>query len=438
MPMIAHVNIWWGLLGLAPLILYFILILSNVDLLPATLICVLIGAVLTHQTLLSLGEAVAHSLSSFLALVGLIIMLGRGLGEVLTETKVTHTLVHKIIYGIGIDTEKKAMTGIILSVLVVVGLLGTMAGGIAIIAPIIVPIAAAVGLSRSSVAIMFHTAGEEALILGPFTPPVITLLGLTHITYPGMLMRVAIPIAFISLTTSWFMLQRVQRATKDKPEYQYNSAMDAETFAPTARQKRTTLLFLILFIAVVAYGLLTKASTSYVIVIMLGLSVVIGLIGGLNLNQVFKFVIKGMAGNVWLFLLFLLLGPFLQFTEQAGGYAALSQLLQPLVNLGGKGMVVISAGILGAFGFSGATVAVLKMLNDLFHPMVVHHSISMFAWSVALVVATRVTDFTHPGANMFSSMGFADSKDLKSMFKNGIPVAVAQLIFLVIYAITFV
>jgi hypothetical protein len=193
-----------------------------------------------------------------------------------------------------------------------------------------------------------------------------------------------------------------------------------------------------LFIALVVYGLLTKASTSYIIVIMLGLSVVIGLIGGLKLNQTFKSVIKGMASNVWLFLLFLLLEPFLNFVEQAGGYAALTRIMQPLVNLGGKAMVVVSAGVLGAFGFSGAAVAVLKMLNDMFHPMVVRYSISMFAWSVALVVATRVTNFVHPGANMFSSMGFAESKDLKSMFKNGIAIAVAQIAFLVIYAFLFV
>ena len=438
MPMIAHVNIWWGILGLTPLILYFVLILCNVDVLPATLICVLIGAVLTHQSLLTLGDAVAHAMTSFLALVGLIIMLGRGLGEVLTETRVTHTLVHKIIYGIGVDTEKKAMTGIMVSVLVAVGLLGTLAGGNAIIAPIIVPIAAAVGLSRSSVAIMFQTAGEEALILGPFTPPVITLLGLTHITYPQMLWRVAIPISCVTFTASWFILQRVQRATRSQPELLYKTSGDIEAFVPTPKQKRTTWIFILLFIALVVYGLLTKASTSYIIVIMLGLSVVIGLIGGLKLNQTFKSVIKGMASNVWLFLLFLLLEPFLNFVEQAGGYAALTRIMQPLVNLGGKAMVVVSAGVLGAFGFSGAAVAVLKMLNDMFHPMVVRYSISMFAWSVALVVATRVTNFVHPGANMFSSMGFAESKDLKSMFKNGIAIAVAQIAFLVIYAFLFV
>lgn len=40
-------------------------------------------------------------------LVGLIIMLGRGLGEVLSETKVAHTLVYKIIYGLASIHRKK-------------------------------------------------------------------------------------------------------------------------------------------------------------------------------------------------------------------------------------------------------------------------------------------------------------------------------------------
>ena len=138
-------NVWWGLLGLLPLVVYIVLVFRDVDPLPATAICVLIGAILTRQTPISFGEALAKATGSFLALVGVIIMLGRGLGEVLTETKVSHTLVHKIIFGIGIDTEKKAMLGIMLACMVVIGLLGTMAGGNAILAPIILPIAASAG-----------------------------------------------------------------------------------------------------------------------------------------------------------------------------------------------------------------------------------------------------------------------------------------------------
>jgi len=428
-------NVWWGLLGLLPLVVYIVLVFRDVDPLPATAICVLIGAILTHQSLISFGEALAKATGSFLALVGLIIMLGRGLGEVLTETKVSHTLVHKIIFGIGIDTEKKAMLGIMLACMVVIGLLGTMAGGNAILAPIVLPIAASVGLSRSAVAVIFQAVGEEALILGPFTPPVVTLLGLTQIGYGEMILFAAGPIALITFTATWFMLQRIQRRTKEINPYE--QIKDVEQFVPTPRSRRATGTFVALFLAAVVYGIIAKAATSYVIIVMLGLAVMTGLVGGLKFDDILKLIIKGMAGNVGLFFLFLLLEPFINFIRLAGGFKALAIILKPLVDLGGKTAIVILGGLIGAFGISGATVATLNMLHSMFNPLLSKLSVSMLAWSVALIVATRVSNFVYPGANMFSSLGFAETKDLKSMLKNGWVVAGCQILFLVFYSLLF-
>ena len=414
---------------------YIVLVFRDVDPLPATAICVLIGAILTRQSPISFGEALAKAMGSFLALVGLIIMLGRGLGEVLTETKVSHTIVHKIIFGIGIDTEKKAMLGIMLACMVVIGLLGTMAGGNAILAPIILPIAASVGLSRSAVAVIFQAVGEEALILGPFTPPVVTLLGLTKIGYGEMILFAAGPIALITFTATWFMLQRIQRRTKEINPYERLEGV--EQFVPTSRSKRTTGIFVFLFLAAVIYGIIAKATTSYVIIVMLGLSVTTGLVSGLKFDQILKLVIKGMAGNAGLFFLFLLLDPFINFIKLAGGFTALAIILKPLVDLGGKTAIVILGGLIGAFGISGATVATLNMLHSMFNPMLSKLGVSMLAWSVALIVATRVSNFIYPGANMLSSLGFAETKDLKSMLKNGWVVAACQVFFLVIYSLVF-
>src|SRR5512144_1103497 len=228
--------LWWGLLGLLPLVVYIVLVFRDVDILSATAICVVLGALLSRQTLLSFGTALASSMGSFLALVGLIIMLGRGLGEVLAATKVSHTIVHRIIHTIGVDTEKKAMVGIMAACLVMVGLLGTMAGGNAIIAPIVVPIAAAVGLSRSTVGVIFQAVGEEALILGPFTPPVVTLLGLTKIGYGEMLLFVAGPVALITLVVTWFMIQRIQARTRETDSYGLSD--QEERFEPTPLSRR--------------------------------------------------------------------------------------------------------------------------------------------------------------------------------------------------------
>jgi H+/gluconate symporter-like permease len=427
--------VWQGLLGLAPLAVYIVLVFRNVDILPATAVSVMIGALISHQSLLSFGQALANSMGSFLALIGLIIMLGRGLGEVLCATGVSHTIVHRIIHGIGVDTEKKAMLGIMAACLVMVGLLGTMAGGNAIIAPIVVPIAAAVGLSRSTVGVIFQAAGEEALILGPFTPPVITLLGLTKIGYGEMLLCVVGPVALITLVVTWFMIQRIQRKTRFTNPYEPPD--DTECFTPDPRSSRATIVFVWTFLAAVIYGVVVKAPTSFVIVIMLGLSLITGFAGGLKLDAILKLVVKGMAGNVGLFLLFLLLDPFIVFVEKAGGFAALSALVKPLLEFGGKPAIVITGGFLGAFGISGATVATLKLLHEMFNPVLSRYAVSMLAWSLALVVATRVNNFVFPGANMVSSLGFAESSDMKSLLRNGWVVAVCQLTFLIIFSLIF-
>ncbi len=428
-------NLWWGLLGLAPLLVYIILVFRDVDPLPATVICVVIGAVLTHQSLVSFGVVMAKAMGSFLALVGLIIMLGRGLGEVLNATRVTHTIVHKIVYGIGVDTEKKAMLGIMLSCMVVIGLLGTMAGGNAILAPIVLPIAATVGLSRSAIGVIFQAVGEEALILGPFTPPVVTLLGLTKINYADMLLYVAGPIATITFVVTWFNLQRIQRRMKDKNPYEVMP--EVKQFVPNSQSRRATTVFVLLFLAAVVYGIISQAATSFVIVVMVGLALATGLVGGLKFDAILRLVVKGMAGNVGLFLLFLFLDPFINFVEEAGGFKALTILLKPLVELGGKGAIVVVGGLIGAFGISGATVAELKMLHEMFHPMLTQYGVFMLAWAAALIVATRVTNFIYPGANMISSLGFAESHDIKSMIKNGVWVALCQTAFLVVYGFLF-
>ena len=310
-----------------------------------------------------------------------------------------------------------------------------MAGGHAVIAPIVLPGAASLGLSRSTVGVIFQAVGEEALILGPFTPPVITLLGLTGISYGTMLLCVSGPIALITLTVTWFMLQRIQRRTRDSSPYELPE--EIQRFTPSPRSSRATVAFVVTFLAAVVYGIMVKAPTSFVVVIMLGLSLVTGFAGGLRLDAILRHVVRGMAGNVGLFLLFLLLDPFIVFVEKAGGFVALATLLKPFMEVGGKGVIVITGGFLGAFGISGATVATLKLLHEMFNPLLVRFGVSMVAWSLALVVATRVHNFVFPGANMVSSLGFAESDDMKSMLRNGWVVAACQLSFLTVYSLLF-
>jgi Na+/H+ antiporter NhaC len=239
----------------------------------------------------------------------------------------------------------------------------------------------------------------------------------------------------ITFTVTWFNLQRIQRRMKDKNPYE--SMPEVKQFVPTPQSKRATNAFALLFLAAVVYGVIMQAATSFVIVVMIGLAFITGLVGGLKFDAILKLMVKGMAGNVGLFLLFLFLEPFINFVEQAGGFKALTVVMKPLVDIGGKAAIVIIGGLIGAFGISGATVAELKMLHEMFNPMLMKYGVAMLAWSTALIVATRVTNFIYPGANMISSLGFAESNDIKSMIKNGVWVAICQTTFLIIYSLLF-
>lgn len=425
---------YWSLASLSLIIIYAILVFRNVDPLIATAIGVALGFVFNKSTPLEIGSAMEGALNSFLALVGFIIMLGRGLGEVLTETKVSHTLVHKIVYSVGINTQRRVKIGVILSSVVIVGVLGTLAGGLAIIAPILRPIAASVGLTRPSLAVLMQASGEEALILGPFAPPVVALLGLTGLSYPHMLLYASIPISLVTLTVTWIMARRLQQQFANE----LFTEEDVETqFIPNKRQQLTTLVFIFGFITCVVYGLFTHAKTSYVIFVMLFLALSTGLSGGLNLTRIFELLVDGMKKNFHLFFIFILLDPFLNLVQSAGGFSALTDLFAPLEHFGGKPMLAILTGITGAFGMPAAAAAVIKMLHEMFFPAAIQMQLNVTTFAFSMLLATRITNFAYPGANMFAAMGFAESENIKAMIKNGLTVTVVQVIFLIIYSLLF-
>ncbi len=367
-----------------------------------------------------------------MALVGFIIMLGRGLGEVLTHTQVSHTLVHQIVYGVGVNTQRRAKIGIVLSSFIIVGLLGTLAGGLAILAPSLRPIAGSVGLSRPSLAVLMQASAEEALILGPFAPPVVTLLGVTGLSYGTVFLYASLPIAVVTLITTWFMASRLQKLYINEPCENENST---EPFTPNRQQKRATLIFLISFLFCVVYGLFTQAKTSYVIFVMLFLALITGLSCRLGLKQIFNLLFEGMQKSLHLFFLFILFDPFMALIHQAGGFNALTELLTPLINLGGKPVLSILIGFTGAFGMPGAAEATIKMLHQLFSPSVIQMQLPLITFALCMLFATRVTNYAYPGANMFAAMGFAGSENVKAMIQNGLVVTGVQVAFLIVYSL---
>ena len=318
---------------------------------------------------------------------------------------------------------------------VIVGVLGTLAGGLAILAPSLRPIAGSVGLSRPSLAVLMQASAEEALIMGPFAPPVVALLGLTGLSYGTMLLYASLPIALITLITTWVMAGKLQQRYPDELcEHNENE----ERFVPTRQQNKATIIFTLGFFACVAYGLIFQAQTSFVIFVMLFLALTTGFASGLNLKRILDLLIAGMEKSLHLFFLFVLFDPFMGLIQSAGGFHALTQVFTPLMNVGGKPMLSILIGFTGAFGMPGAAEATIKMLYQMFNPSVVLLQLPMTAFALCILFATRVTNYAYPGANMFAAMGFAGSENIKAMIKNGLTVTAVQVFFLIIYSVFFI
>ena len=410
------------------------MLFRNVDPLVATAICVVLGYIFNWSSPIEVGKSMADALGSFMALVGFIIMLGRGLGEVLTETKVSHTLVHKIVYSIGVNTQRRVKIGIVLSSFVIVGVLGTLAGGLAILAPSLRPIAGSVGLSRPSLAVLMQASAEEALIMGPFAPPVVALLGVTGLSYHTMLIHASLPVAMVTLITTWIMAGKLQ---KQYPAELCEHNENEERFVPNRQQNLATAVFVLSFLACVVYGLMFNGKTSFVIFVMLFLAFTTGFTGGLNVKRIFALLIEGMKKSLHLFFLFVLFDPFMNLIQKAGGFHALTEIFTPLMHMGGKPVLSILIGFTGAFGMPGAAEATIKMLNEMFTPTAIHLQLSMTTFALCMLFATRVTNYAYPGANMFAAMGFAGSENIKAMIKNGLTVTVVQVTFLIIYSLCF-
>ncbi len=265
-----------SLIALIPLLVYLVIVFRNKSNLAGLTIGIVVAAIITGQNIQNLASIFTTALGSFLGTIGLIIMFGSGLGYLMNKARVTHTLVYWIVKRIGVNSERKGMIAVIVSSIVICGLLGTLAGGNAVIAPVLIPLVAAVGLTPSAVASLLRVSGEVGLIMGPLTGVTIATLGVTGLTYGQLMLWAVIPFSIVWLAATWFAATRIQKKYRGIEVYEITDDMvDINSIVITKEEKLTTILFIVAFIALVAYGIITKQGTSYAVIVMLILSAII-------------------------------------------------------------------------------------------------------------------------------------------------------------------
>lgn len=423
-----------SLLALIPMVLYIILAFNEkINQFITLMICVIVGCVLTGNGVIEFGAAFAGALDSTIGQIGLIIALGTGVGAVMTKTGVSKTLCHWIIQGVGVNSEKKAIIAIEICCVVICGLLGTLAGGCAIIAPVIIPVVAAVGLTPNTVGCVSQSAGETGLIWGPFSGPVVTLMALTGLTYGQQMLWAALPYGIIWLVVIYFCGLYVQKKTVGK--YSYELAEEDLNMAEiTPKERTTTIAFIVTFLALVVYAIVMKAGMAYVVPVMFILALVMVIFSGMNLNDALKEFFKGVGSAAGMWVIFIALELLMNVIDAGGGFQALGNLFLNLVGEPTQTMTMIIGTLVGSFGINGGAVAQLTVTHEMFMPSIEICALPMQLWAIALICGSRVTSSIYPGANMIAVMGTARSTDMKAMLLGGWAVSIVSILYIIIWS----
>ena len=432
--MIFELSPLWGLL---PLLLYIILSFRGMDMIWVVLLCVILGGVLTGTSPIAFGNAIAAGLGSFMGLIGFIILIGAGLGEVLVRAGVAPTVVYKVMNSVGIKSQSQAMIATLVTSTVIVALLGTMAGGNAILAPILIPIMATLRIKPATLGVLLHGGGAAGLFVGPFVPPVVATLQLAKVDYLSYIFWAGAPGALIVLVVTFVLCLRLQKQEDDNEYYSDSDMIENSEFTPTPSSQRATAVFLIFMVCALGYGIWAKAGASYVLVVMGLAALIVGWVVGWKPGETLATLIQGGSKMYWLFFLFVLYDPFLYFITKTGAFDAIAVLLNPLINFGGSTMFMISSSIIGIFGVSGAAVAQAKVMNEMFAPMVAQLKFPPHLWAIVLLLGSQMTSFVYPTGDMIGQMGLARSKNLKAMLYTGVCITICTIIYIILVALLY-
>ena len=420
-----------SLLALLPLIIFIVFALLGKGNYLGMFLGIIVGFFLTGQDLVSLTNAYTAAISSSTTVIGLLIMFGTGLGVLMTEARITHTLV----YWIGINTRAKGKIVLILSSILVCGLLGTLAGGNAIISPILIPILAALGITPTVVAVLFKVSGEIGLIVGPLTGVTLITMQVTGLSYGQLMLYAVIPFSLFWLTGAWIGCNRAQRLTEGTEHYELSSDISSiDSITPTPKEKRNTIIFLISFVVLITYGILMKQSTSYALTVMLLLAGIIILIAGFPVDEGVKMLSKGIGSQASTLVLLLNFTVMMDLVNAGEGFTALGNLLSGLAQSGGATALALVSAVVGGFGIETAAVLEIQIVAEMFGEMAIKAGLPMGVFAVSILAATRLTSSVYPTSNFIGQMITARCDNTKEALRaNWIGAAFAWA-FVLLYA----
>jgi Na+/H+ antiporter NhaC len=427
-----------GLWGLIPIVVYAGLALLGVDMVLATLGAVVSAVVLTRSTPAALGPVLIESMGSLIALLGVIILLGAGLGEVLRRTGVAEFVVLSVVRKVGLTTQLRAQLGVMLACTVLAGALGTLAGSVAIVAPIVIPLLAALGFSTTATAAMFFFSGLAGLTLSPFAPITASIYGAAQISWIGYVLAAGLPTAAVMFGVGFVAVRWNQRRTADAFGYPPERAVDLDTVRePAPGAGRTTAAFLLAFLALVVYSGVTAAGATFVPVALIVLIAVTGLAARRPIGELMGAVYAGASRLLGIFFLFFLLAVLFTLVDSMGVYDGVAERFA--LSTLGPYLFCLVVVVIGWVGVAGAAAAQAVLVNQVFGPLAATLGVPPAAWCVVLLAGSQTDGLgPFPNPDMIGQMGLAESRSLRwqllSSYLVLVPVVALYAVLLGIYA----
>lgn len=405
------------IVGLLPLLVYIVLAFrKGMNLVVLVSISVLVGAILTCQTPKMFGAQFYASAGSFLGLVGIMIICGSGLGNVLRRTGVADNIVNFLTRKVGVNTQPRAIVSVMVCSVVMTTLLGTLAGANAVIAPIIISLVATVGLTPWTVAVLFQGAGQSGLFLSPVSAAMIVLMEITGKSYPYLLGFVGVPVAAVMCVGTYFVAKSVQKQSEGKVAYEDVVAADTN-YQASASVRKSTIAFGITMALMVIYGIMVSGGAAFAVIIMITVSVVTGMSSGMSAGEVCDAFCEGCGKMIHMFFALILFDMLMVYVNGSGGFQTLVTLLEPLAMSGGKVGFTIVSTLIGIFGVGGTAVAQVAVIDAMFKPLVEALSLNVGVWGMCLLVGSQITSFAYPGNDMMGAMALARCTSIKPMIQ---------------------
>jgi predicted histidine transporter YuiF (NhaC family) len=407
----------WGLL---PLATYAVLALCGMDIVIATVVSVASALLILLPTPAAAGEILGESLGDQVTMIGLIILLGAGLAEVLRTTGVAGRIVQSVMRIAG-DRSRTAVTfGMMLSCLILVSALGTLAGALAIAVPLLLPIAAKLGFTRSALTSTIFIGGCAGLALAPFAGSNIAVMDAAGVGYLQYVAYGAGPLALLSLVVGLIVVPWMQRRTEHEDDFYRDEEIGTDEQIQHPHASRATVVFSVGLLISVLYATITSAGTSFPLLALPVLAMVTGLAGGLSPMLVAGRVYAGAAALINIFLLFWLLAALFNAMNRIDPFGVvLATYGGGLEHLGAFPFAILIA-LLGWVGVPGATAPQVVLLDKLFGELAGVLGVSAGTWVVVLLFASKADTYgPFPNANMVGVMGLARSLSLRNILLTG-------------------